>query len=67
LIAAQIKWLIDALHVERHGGAIRAGEIKKMSAIPERTEPTLWKARQSENARLKRRTRCLRKRKEIAQ
>ena len=53
MIAAQIKWLIDALHVERHGGAVRAGEIKKMSAIPERTEPTLWNARQSENARSK--------------
>jgi hypothetical protein len=53
LIVVQIKWLIDALHVERHDGAVRAGEIKKMSAIPERTEPALWKARQSENARLK--------------
>jgi hypothetical protein len=53
LIAAQIKWLIDALHVERHDGAVRADEIQKMNAIPERTEPTLWKAEQSENARLK--------------
>jgi hypothetical protein len=39
--------------VERHDGAGRAGEIKKMNAIPKRTEPTLWKADQSENARLK--------------
>jgi hypothetical protein len=53
LNAAQTSWLIDALHVERHGGAGRAGEIKKMNAIHEQTEPTLWKAGQSENARLK--------------
>jgi hypothetical protein len=33
--------------------AVRAVEIKKMNAIPERTEPTLWKAEQSEIARLK--------------
>ena len=39
--------------MERHDGAVRAGEIKKMNAIPERTEPTLWKADQRENARLK--------------
>jgi hypothetical protein len=39
--------------VERHDGAGRAGEIKKMNAIPEQTEPTLWKPGQSENARLK--------------
>jgi hypothetical protein len=39
--------------VERHDGAGRAGEIKKMNAIPEPTEPTLWKADQSENAKLK--------------
>ena len=31
----------------------RAGEIKKMNAIPERTEPTLWKDDKSENAKLK--------------
>jgi hypothetical protein len=53
LNAAPTSWLIDALHVERHDGAGRAGEIKTMNAIPERTEPTLWKAEQSENARLK--------------
>jgi hypothetical protein len=39
--------------VERHDGAGRADEIKKMKAIPERTEPTLWKPDQSENAKLK--------------
>jgi hypothetical protein len=39
--------------VERRDGAGRAGEIKKMNAIPERTEPTLWKADQSENAKLR--------------
>jgi hypothetical protein len=39
--------------VERHDGAGRAGEIKKMNAISERPEPTLWKADQSENAKLK--------------
>ena len=39
--------------MERYDGAVRAGEIQKMNAIPERTEPTLWKADQSENARLK--------------
>jgi hypothetical protein len=39
--------------VERHDGAVRAGEIKKMNAIPERNQPALWKADQSENARLR--------------
>jgi len=39
--------------VERRDGAGRADEIKKMKAVPERTEPTLWKADQSENAKLK--------------
>jgi hypothetical protein len=40
--------------VERHDGAGQAGEIKKMNAISEQTEPTLWKADQSEDAKLKR-------------
>lgn len=39
--------------MERHDGAGRAGEIKKMNAISERTEPTLWTTDQSENAKLK--------------
>jgi hypothetical protein len=39
--------------VERRDGVRRAGEIKKMNAIPERTEPTLWKADERENAKLK--------------
>jgi hypothetical protein len=39
--------------VERHDGAGRPGEVKTMNAISERTEPTLWKADQSENAKLK--------------
>ena len=39
--------------MERHDGAGRAGEIKNMNAISERTEPTLWKAEESENAKLK--------------
>jgi hypothetical protein len=29
------------------------GEVTKMNAISERTEPTLWKAEQSESAKLK--------------
>jgi hypothetical protein len=53
LNAAQTNSLIDALHVEWHDSARQAGEIKKMNAMPERTEPTLWKADQSENAKLK--------------
>jgi hypothetical protein len=39
--------------VERQDGAAPAGEIKKMNAISERTEPTLWTTDQSENAKLK--------------
>jgi hypothetical protein len=39
--------------VERQDGAGPAGEIKKMNAISERTEPTLWTTDQSENAKLK--------------
>ena len=39
--------------MERRDGAGRAGEIRNMNAIPEQTEPTLWKSEQSENARLK--------------
>jgi hypothetical protein len=31
---------------------VGAGEIKKLNAIPERTEPTLWTIDQSENAKL---------------
>jgi hypothetical protein len=31
-------------------GSVRS---RKMNAIPERTEPTLWKTDQSENAKLK--------------
>ena len=39
--------------MERHDGAGRGDEIKKMKAVPDRTEPTLWKADQSENAKLR--------------
>jgi hypothetical protein len=39
--------------VERHDGAVRAGENMKMNAISERTEPTIWTTDQSENAKLK--------------
>jgi hypothetical protein len=39
--------------VERPDGADRVNEIKKMNAISERTEPTLWKDGESENAKLK--------------
>jgi hypothetical protein len=39
--------------VECHDGAGLTGEIRKMNAIPERTEPSLWEADKSENARLK--------------
>jgi hypothetical protein len=53
LNAAQTSWRIDARRVERHDGAGWAGEIKKMNAIPERTDPTLWETDQHENARLR--------------
>jgi hypothetical protein len=53
LSATQTSWLIVAAHVEQHDGAGQVGEIKKMNVIPDRTEPTLWKADLSENAKLK--------------
>jgi hypothetical protein len=39
--------------VEWHDSAPHAGEISKMKAIPEGTEPSLWKTGQSETAKLK--------------
>jgi hypothetical protein len=53
--------------VERQDGAGPAGEIKKMNAISERTEPTLWTTDQSENAKLKGELVACEKEKEVPQ
>jgi hypothetical protein len=39
--------------VECHDGAGLTGEVRKMNAIPERAERSLWEADKSENARSK--------------
>jgi hypothetical protein len=42
------------MHCMWNGARARVGPvIKKMNAILERTEPTLWRADQSENAKLR--------------